>query len=348
MSRLTQTTSLQDKIDKIYNSTDNGLEVFKKEIKDFKLNANVRNCLVEKDENPSARIKKSGVSGLWLFVVYNGSGGSYNAIDFIKKRYNLNVYEAIDYIENNVELSPIIGNNSIISKKENIFYEVQTMPFTKQHTDYYCIGGMTEEFLNKEMDIWAVSKIASSKRVFEIPNNQFTFAYIFRNEFGNIVPGKMKLLTLGPNVDKKNKWKTNIANNSLWYLYKLKQSEPLICITKSVKDAACLWNLGIPSIAVQSENAQILSNNIPSLKEKYPKSKFCILFGSDPQAVEESIKITTEHNLDYFNTPKKLLNNLIISIMRLIFISNNNKKVTQNWMTKNKQNEKKWLLFFIV
>lgn len=161
------------------------------------------------------------------------------------------------------------------------------------------------------MDIWAVKKWAVNKKVYTPKENQFMFVYIFRNDKGEIVPGKMKFLTLGKNVDKKDKWKTNVDNSKLWFLHKLKGSEPLICITKSVKDTACLWNLKIPSIAVQSENAQILSNNIPFLKERYPKSKFCILFGSDPQGVEESIKITTEHNLDYFNTPKRLLNNEI-------------------------------------
>ena len=304
----------------VFQQTNGGLEVFRREIPDFSITTNVKNCLVSKDNHPSARIKQSSTSGLWLFKVYNAGGGCYNAIQFIQKRYNLNFKEAIDYIVNQQQLIPVIEHKPIIiKKKEPIFYEVETMPFTKQHTDYYCIGNMTEKWLNEEMDIYAVRRMAQRKYVIDVKKDQFMFVYIFKDENGNIVPGKMKFLTLGKGVDKKNKWRTNIANNSLWYLYKLKGDEPLICITKSVKDTACLWNLGIPSIAVQSENAQILSNNIPFLKEKYPKSKFCILFGSDPQGVEESIKLTTEHNLDYFNTPKRLLNNEINDPYSYIF-----------------------------
>jgi hypothetical protein len=314
MGRLNQNIETKKYItsEEVFQSTNGGLDVFRREIPDFTTTANVRNVLVDKDRNPSSRIKQSSTSGLWLFKVYNAGGGCYNAIQFIQKRYNLNFKEAIEYIVNQHQLTPVIEHKPIkIIKKEPIFYEVETMPFTKQHTDYYCIGGLTEEFLNKEMDIWAVKLWAVNKNVKKVDEDKFMFVYKFRDENGNLVPGKMKFLTLGKNVDKKDKWKTNVDNSKLWYLYKLKGNEPLICITKSVKDTACLWNLGIPSIAVQSENAQILSNNIPFLKEKYPKSKFCILFGADPQGVEESIKLTTEHNLDYFNTPKRLLNNLI-------------------------------------
>ena len=297
--------------DEVFQQTDGGLDVFRKEIPDFSTTQNVKNILVSSDRNPSARIKQSSTSGLWLFKVYNAGGGCYNAIQFIQKRYNLSFKEAIDYIVQDQNLQPVIEHKPIvIKKKEPIFYEVETMPFTKQHTDYYCIGGMTEEFLNS-MDIFAVKRYAINRNVKEPKKDQFMFVYIFRDENGNVVPGKMKFLTLGKNVEKRYKWVTNISNQSLWFLHKLKGDEPLICITKSVKDTACLWNLNIPSIAVQSENAQILSNNIPKLKEMYPKSKFCVLFGSDTQGVEESIKITTEHNLEYFNTPKRLLNNEI-------------------------------------
>ncbi len=312
MGRLDQLNTKHNYItaDTVLHQTDGGLDVFRAEIPDFTTTSNVLNIFTN-EKNPSARIKQSSTSGLWYFKIYNAEGGCYNAIQFIQKRYDLSFKQAIDYITQGMKLQPVIEHKPItIRKKESIYYEVETMPFTKQHTDYYCIGGMTEEFLNS-MDIFAVKRMALNKNVKEPKKDQFMFVYIFRDEYGNIVPGKMKFLTLGKNVEKKDKWKTNVDNSSLWFLYKLKANEPFICIVKSIKDAACLWSLNIPAIAVQSENAQILSNNIPRLKEMYPNSKFCILFGSDAQGVEESIKITTEHNLEYFNTPKRLLNNEI-------------------------------------
>jgi len=221
MSRLNQIDTRPKFItaEEVFQQTNGGLDIFRRELSDFTTTANVRNVLVDSDRNPSSRVKQSSTSGLWLFKVYNAGGGCYNAIQFIQKRYNLSFKEAIDYIVNQQHLTPVIEHKPIkIIKKEPIFYEVETQPFTKQHTDYYCIGGLTEEFLNKEMDIWAVKLWAVNKHVMEPKEGTFMFVYKFRDENSREVPGKMKFLTLGKNVDKKDKWKTNVDNNKLWYL----------------------------------------------------------------------------------------------------------------------------------
>lgn len=296
----------------VFQQTNGGLDVFRREIPDFSITQNVKNCLVQIDKNPSARIKQSSTSGLWLFKVYNAGGGCYNAIQFIQKRYNLSFKEAIDYIVNQQQLTPVIEHKPIvIKKKEPIFYEVETMPFTKQHTDYYCIGGMTEEWLNEEMDIWAVRRMAINRNVKEPKKDQFMFVYIFRDENGNIIPGKMKFLTLGKNVEKKDKWKNTIAPQLVHFEYKLDEKEEIVFVNKSVKDCCITQFCGITSVAVTSENYHNIKAALEHLIVKYPQKTFIIALGNDPQAVETSIPLSKDFNLRWFNIPKKFLSNSI-------------------------------------
>lgn len=311
MSRLNQLTPRKKYItpEEIFLSTNGGLDIFKREIPNFTTTSNVLNVFTN-EKNPSARVKQSSTSGLWIYTIYNSGGGFYNAIQFIQKRYNLSFKEAIDYIVNQQHLTPVIEHKPIkIIKKEPIFYEVETMPFTKQHIDYYCIGGLTEEFLNKEMDIYAVKKWSINKNVKEPNEGQFMFVYIFRDENGNIVPGKMKFLTLGKNVNKKDKWRTNIDPWLFWYTYKIKENQ-LCAICKSNKDASITQLSGIISIATTSENYFNIKTGLEKILPKYKNVNFFLIMGSDPQgAVDTSLPLSKEFNLKWFNIPKRFLTN---------------------------------------
>lgn len=310
MSRLNQIDTRPKFItaEEVFQQTNGGLDIFRRELSDFTTTANVRNVLVDSDRNPSSRVKQSSTSGLWLFKVYNAGGGCYNAIQFIQKRYNLSFKEAINYIVNQQHLTPVIEHKPIkIVKKEPIFYEVETQPFTKQHTDYYCIGGLTEEFLNKEMDIYAVKKWSSFKKVYEPNEGQFMFVYIFRDKNGNIVPGKMKFLTLGPNVDKKRKWKNTVEPQLVHFEYKLDEKEEFVFVVKSVKDACITQFCNITSVAVTSENYHNIKAALENLIKKYPQKTFILNLGSDIQALETSLPLSREFNLSWFNIPKKFL-----------------------------------------
>lgn len=307
----------------VFQQTNGGLDVFKREIPDFSITQNVKNIFLYKDNNPSARIKQSSSSGLWLFKVYNSGGGYYNAIQFIQKRYNLGFKEAIDYIVQGMSLQPVIEHKPIVvKKKKSIFYEVETQPFTKQHTDYYCIGGLTEEFLNNEMDIFAVRKYAINKSVREPKKGEFMFVYIFRDENGNVVPGKMKFLTLGKNVDKKDKWRTNVDPWLFWYTYKIKNSK-LCAICKSNKDAAITELSGITSIATTSENYFNIKTGLEKILPNYEDVDFLLIMGSDPQgSIDTSIPLSKEFNLKWFNIPKRFLTNDINDPFSYVFTYN--------------------------
>jgi len=309
MSRLTQDEN-EITSDQVFKNTNNGLEIFKKELEDFSITRNILNPFVF-EKTPSARLKISGSSDLWLLNIYNDEGGFYNALQFIQKKYNLNYKEAINYVVNKQKLNSKIQYKlkTPIIRKEGLYYEAQFIPYTQKHLDYYCIQGLTQHFLIKEMDILAISKYAVNKNVKEPKEDEFMFAYVYRDINGDIVPGQMKFLTLGPNVEKKDKWRNNVPPTTFFYTYKITQETKYCFVLKSNKDCSIFAKCGLTAIASLSENRHNIITGLKELMTIYPNVIFVIVMGSDPQGFETSLAITKELNLPWFNIPKKLLTN---------------------------------------
>lgn len=291
----------------LFEKTDMGLDIFKKELNDFALNKNIRNPF-KAENNPSARLKKSSTSDLWLLNIYNEDGGCFNAIQFIQKKYTLSYQQAIDFIQQNkiADNSSVQGSIPII-KSIPIYYDVKVQPFTHQHTDYFCIHGVTEKFINKEMDIYAVKKYAKNKYVQEPEAPKYMFCYKFRDISGNIVNGKMKFLTLG--TDKAYKWINNISPIDFFYTYKISKKDKYVFVVKSNKDAIVFQQCGLTAIATMSENKWNIIEGLKKLQLLFPKIIFVSVMGSDEQGFNTSVAITKELNLPWFNTPKRFLKN---------------------------------------
>ena len=290
--------------DDVWEATENGLTVFQEEIEDFSLSRNVKNPYID-ERNPSCRIKQSRKSGLYLLNIYNGEGGYDTAISFIQKKYGLDYNQAIEYILTNEKLTPKEIKTIKKPKLSSVNYDFEPIKFTKEHKDYYCIGGITEEFLNKEMDIYAVGKWAINKNIKEPVKGEIKFAYEFKDIHGNLT-NKLKLLTIG--CKKEDKWRNNCDPTNFFYTYKIKDGD-LVFISKSNKDACITKLCGITTIAVLSENYANIAEGLKKLLPLFPNSTFCLNLGSDPQGFDTSFKLSKEFNLCWFNIPRKYLKN---------------------------------------
>lgn len=303
MSRLSKVLS----VDEIYSMTDNGLDIWKKEIEDFSINRNVKNPF-KVDKNPSARIKQSKNSNIWLLNVYNDEGGFYTPISFLEKKYGLDFNGVIEYITKNLTLeSNIVKKETTKQRNEIIIYHFEEQPFTDEHSRYYLKGGLTEEFLTKEMDIFAVKRYAINKNIKFPKERQFMFAYEFKDITGKPT-GKLKFLTLGENVSKKDKWRNNINPTEFFYTYKIKDGDTVF-ISKSNKDSCITQMLGITSIAALSENRVNIAEGLRKLLPLFPNCKWVLNMGSDKQGFETSYSLSKEFNLQWFNIEKKFLVN---------------------------------------
>lgn len=291
--------------------TNYGYDIFKNEISDFSTTKNVKNPFGGRDKTPSCRIKETA-NGVWVLYVYNEGGEYYNAIKFLERKYGFDYKTAINYIKNNYNLNvaPVNSFQGVVKKPKpsSLKFKFNIIPFKNSHKQYFGYQGITEEFLNEKMDIYAIDKFAINDIVTSLSNNQFGFVYLYKNNEGRLLKNKGKILRL--RVAKKNKWRTNLSPISFFYTYKIKDN-PIVFVTKSNKDCIPLELLNIPAIAVMSENSFNIITGLKKLQKKYPNTKFIINMGSDAQGKETSLKICKELNLLSFNTPLNTLHNNI-------------------------------------
>lgn len=293
-------------LEQVMNLTDNGRDIFEREL-GFIPSKNISSPLRTGDDNPSFQVKQTKF-GNWIAIDHNGSFRG-NAISFVMEMYRLSLPEAIEKVVSDLGLrerkrvyAPKIKKEISSSLKSGrLIYDVETMPFTKRHIDYFECGGLKEDFLNSR-DVNAVRKWAINGVEQHIKKDEFVFSYYAPDI------DKFKILRLGENVPSEKKWRSQMDNTYLWswYKYKGRQVDDLF-VVKSRKDELILDLLGYDTISVQNESAAIfLANNKDKVLSicKNP----IINFGTDEQGKEQSILITKELGCRWFNIQNHLYN----------------------------------------
>jgi len=155
------------------------------------------------------------------------------------------------------------------------------------------------------MDIYALKAYSTFNKVYVIKDNITAFVYEYKDIYSNTT-NKIKILKLGKDITKAEKWRNNCIPTDFFYSYKIKNGD-LVFLSKSNKDAVVTQHLGITSIAAMSENYQNIATGLKSLIQLFPKCKFVVNLGSDLQGFETSFKLSKEFNLQWFNTKKQYL-----------------------------------------
>lgn len=285
--------------------TDGGRQVFEREIPNFTTSRNIKSPLRFGDDCPSFRIKRSN-NGIYYAKDHGGDNFKGNAISFIMRLYSLTYGEAINKIVQDLGLtsSNRVYTKSIISDSPNISYyseiDFTDMPFNKSHHLYFNKGGLYEDFL-KDNDVFAVKKWALNKKVQAINSDEIVFAYYARDI------NKTKIVRIGPSVDKKDKWRTDVTRDYLWYYSNYLKNEKLenLFVNKSNKDDLVLKLLGINGISTQSENRWVIEENFPKIQKI--ASSIVMAMGSDEQGFNTSLYIQRKFNTKWWNTPKNVL-----------------------------------------
>jgi hypothetical protein len=286
MSRLTITD------DDILEKTEGGKTIFEKvlgEIPNKCINSPLR-----EDNNPSFSVFLAK-NGLWMYKDFS-NGDSGTAIQFISKLNNINYQESIDYILGmKIDLKSNI--KPVIKEKKELVVDWVDMKFSDAHKAYFDQYELDETFLNSR-DIYALKTYAINKRIQRFPDYQFKFCYYAKDI------DKIKILTLGENVSKEEKWRSlGIGNDYIWNLWRYTKCDNLF-VCKSVKDDSVFAKLGYCSVSLQSESAKtFLDNNVTKI------TNICdnpiIVMGTDPQGFNTSLDITKATGWRWFNVKDK-------------------------------------------
>ena len=195
----------------------------------------------------------------------------------------------------------IVKNISPVKKSDYVpNIEFNIIPFDSKGAAYWNSYNLPIDFLEAnnvfQVGLWAIDKKIQKKTEDEV-----VFAYVPKD-----LQNKVKILRIGPNVPKEDKWRTNLQNTYLWSYWKYKDNPVKdLFIAKSYKDELVLKFLGYDVISLQSENAKVLLENNVEKIDILAKNKYMVM-GSDPQGRQTRIEICRKTNWDYFETDKYL------------------------------------------
>lgn len=323
MSRLNieQEISLDDIIS-------NSLDIYKREIQLTKKGNNYLGlCPLHGEKSPSFNVSDKSP---YFFKCF-GCSKSGNIITFLKERYNLDFKGVLEYIKsNNFVLAPIQQKPvNFINKtyKDDVIIDFTDVPFSKKGHEYWNSYELNEDFLKKN-NVFQVGKYAINKKLITHQDDRVIFAYLASDE-------RVKLLQIGNEVKKSEKWKTNVKADYLWYYedYVKNQCNNLI-VSKSVKDSLVLKYINRCSIAVQSENAKPIIDNCIDRIENITKNIY-VGFGSDKQAKEQSHILTKATGWKHINTKDKYLDKYQINDFAELVKIYNMKKLDNELKEKN-------------
>jgi hypothetical protein len=290
----------------IWKLTSGGEMVFERELEKIDYNKNVRSPF-RTDSNPSLKLNKA-TSGIVYFNDFGGNQLQGNALDLLQHLYGLTFQQAIDKIWNDFKgnktnLSRKTFEKKEVKPKQPKLIEFQECKFSDKHIKYFEPLGLGETYLNSK-NVFAVCKFAIDKKVINIPEHQYVFAYYAPDI------DKCKLLTLGKDV--KIKWLTSCSNDYLWFYHEFKEPVDTLWVCKSVKDALVLSkNYNFNTVSLQNESAKIfLENNVEKV-ESIAKN-IVIYLGTDPQGKEQSIEITKARGYKWFNIPNNMFDSFSI------------------------------------
>lgn len=280
--------------DELLKSTDGGKLIWEQEL--GKLPTKAINSPIRQDRNPSFTVFKSDI-GLWIYKDFS-TGDSGNIFTFLMKKYGITYKQALEKVKNNTNLSPLNLKNYIKStKKEEIQIDFIDCPFEERHKLYWNKYKLDEEFL-RENNVFAVSHWGFNGNLRKVQQSRIVFAYWAKDI------NKVKILQIGKDVTKADKWKNTVPNSYLWNFPEEHCNQ--LWVVKSLKDALCLKkHFSFCTTATQNEDAAILRPNMPKILSVCSDIVLC--FGADDMAVKNCKIIQKEFNTKYFNTPKYYL-----------------------------------------
>lgn len=250
--------------------------------------------LRDKDEHPSFGIFKAN-NGTLMFKDL-GTGESGDCFKFVKLMLNKRTYKSA-MLEIYTELILNVNNkrsfnvNTTPKEKERADLGIQRGKFAKYDLDYWLQYNITEEIL-KKFDVNKCYKVYKKDEIIRYHNkNNPIYAYKIFNNFKIYMPL----------AEKGKKWLSNLTPFDIGGYKQLPAEGDLLIISKALKDVMFLYSIGIPAICPSSETANIPSNIIDKLKNRF--KKIIIWYDNDEAGINAAKKMNKKYNIPYTYIP---------------------------------------------
>ena len=233
-----------------------------------KLNAKFCSEL-RRDNRPSVSI---GVyNNKLLYKDFGCPDHSFNCFAYVQTKYNCDFYAALRIIDCDFNLGLANHSNDVSFTMGYIGYRRDSFKMPKKQT---IIQKRRRRWNKNDKIFW--SKYLISKEIlltfgvepishYWINGNRFTcksitYAYRFGNKFKIYAP-----------YEEENKWASNTNKEIIQGYRQLPAKGDLCIIASSLKDVMCLFAMGIPAVALQSEMQMPEAKTIKELQERFKK-----------------------------------------------------------------------------
>lgn len=240
-------------------------------------------------------------------IFHDFSGDFYgNFIDVVMRKYNVSYYKAIDIIAKDFGI--IKGNEEThktfikesfnkIEKSEPANIRVEIKEFNEKELLWWKEYGITKETL-KKFHVYSCKNIFLNGNLININNNNLIFGYYGGKK------NKLELWRIYFPERTSYRFLTNWPSKKIQGFNELPKDGKLLVITKSMKDCMCLYSLGIPAIAPNSENLFISKNVLNNLKKRF--KYIVVMYDNDLPGISNMKKIKKEFpELIYYFIPRK-------------------------------------------
>jgi len=262
----------------------------------------VRNPL-RNDKRPTASFHRNS-SGELIFHDF-GTGFHENFIGVVMTKFSLSYNEALHkiaadfgYIKSNNTPIKIKISDTIITEKKETCIQIAPREFTEKELFWWNKYGISQNTLNKY-------KIFACKDIF-LNNNYFTSSTENNPIFGYYC-GKKNGNELWRIYFPKKQTFRFLSNTPKSYIQGAKQipeNGKLLVITKSMKDCAALYELGISAIAPCSEVLFISKCQLQALQKRF--EKIIVFYDNDLPGIQSMRHIKKEYpELQFFWIPRK-------------------------------------------
>jgi len=244
------------------------------------------------DSHPTCSFFR-GKSGRLYFKDF-ATGECFAFENVVMKKFNCGYHEALRIIAEDfglikgkhIESKPIIKQKKFDGDKQT-FIQIEAQEFSEVELQWWAQYGITKSILNKY-------RVFSCKTVF-LNGSIFSQSTPKCPSYGYYFGKKEHIEQWKIYYPKRTDYRFigNISTKTIQGYRQLPKSGKLLVITKSLKDCACLYSMGIPACAPQSETQFISDTILEDLKQRF--EKIVLLFDLDETGIRFSKKIKKEY-----------------------------------------------------